>query len=433
MCIAFVATKKQGLPSEETLQHIFKSNPDGAGYVSVYTPPSKKRLMRMEKGIMNYKDFKDKLGLAFDLMTDDEDYIVAHTRIATSGGVSASKTHPFRMSDGSYLFHNGIASGVSVYMDKSESDTEWLAKHTTTLEQIANYDGLSRYLIVRPNGKMEKTDNWLKDDDGRWWTNSDYKPYPIYSYRGAYGYGHGYHYDEYDDYDAFGAYRGYNHTKPKSSPASTYPIINHSKVDLTPSVPPKSDDCVDGTCTINLPYTRKDFARYELLKRLTRTKTLNRIEHTIAKHDLEYDREANAWFSGMDKIDLNVAGGNVNISKPKKEINQPLSPSLNTIISRLGDEETSSGSELMQFIQDGVTREIARKYGEQYVDNIVIFVKNIRIKYDFTNSDYNFVLEYRFALDPGNEYRMRTGSITPVGIALLIEDMMDDIHEVYFS
>lgn len=214
MCIILYTTKKIGLPTDETLKFIFKSNPDGAGMACVYTNEEDKRFIRHQKGLMKEKEYMDTVKDFYNRMTKDDDYLIVHTRISTHGGVLEKNTHPFKTPDGSLLFHNGICSKVTPLLKGNESDTEYVANHFTTLEDLQKIDTLSRYIVIYPDGTCEKIGSWVQDADGRQWSNGGYIPYSYskYNYKSY----HSRYYDDTDDYN-LGYYSPSTHVKAPSS------------------------------------------------------------------------------------------------------------------------------------------------------------------------------------------------------------------------
>lgn len=65
-------------------------------------------------------------------------------------------------------------------MSGKESDSEWLAKNYVDEEWLKLHDSVSRFAVINKDGTLTKTDNWVKDVDGREWSNSGYTPYTSY-------------------------------------------------------------------------------------------------------------------------------------------------------------------------------------------------------------------------------------------------------------
>ena len=192
MCIMFYTTKKMGLPTDDTLDLIYESNPHGGGMAFVYHDKTTNKLMiGHEKGLMTKKLFVERVKSNFTFLTSDDDYMVAHTRIATSGGQSASKTHPFETVKGGYLFHNGIAplSILNQIKDHTLSDTEYLASIYEDIAWLKKTDPSSRYFVINPDGSFNMCGSWEKDKEGHLWSNGGYR-HRTYS-SGYYGYSRG--------------------------------------------------------------------------------------------------------------------------------------------------------------------------------------------------------------------------------------------------
>lgn len=100
MCVALVQQKGKALTAAE-LRRGWDSNPHGGGFAYV-----KDGKVAIEKGFMEYTDFRDAYFKAVGLYGENSPFLV-HMRIATSGGTSLSNTHPFPVKGGA-MIHNGI-------------------------------------------------------------------------------------------------------------------------------------------------------------------------------------------------------------------------------------------------------------------------------------------------------------------------------------
>jgi hypothetical protein len=125
---------------------------------------------------------------------------VFHSRIATSGGISAEKCHPFVMSDKNtkldktkgdapcVCFHNGV---LPIAIEKGLNDTQTFIKtHLFPLWECnkrallrGRFDNLisravsgSRFVIMGAKG-LRLFGNWTKDN-GIFYSNTGYKPVP---------------------------------------------------------------------------------------------------------------------------------------------------------------------------------------------------------------------------------------------------------------
>lgn len=204
MCIIMYATKKQGLPTETLLRSNFKSNSDGGGYAITFTDHKGRKKVEFMKGYMDFEPYYSAVKTAYDKLTADDDYIVMHMRIATSGGATKDKTHPFLSKKGYLIFQNGICpSAITKQLKEKESDTEWVAKNYQGIDWLKKLDDVSRWVIIDPKGNIDFLGTWVTDDDGRKWSNSGFRGWSNY-----------YHYPRnttsYYDY-------GYNSTSRKES------------------------------------------------------------------------------------------------------------------------------------------------------------------------------------------------------------------------
>lgn len=141
MCIIAIKNKGINLPSEKTLETMFKNNSDGAGFM--YEVDNK---VIINKGFMTFRSFKsalDKLSKQYDIT---ELPLVMHFRIATSGQVDGGTTHPFPIFEKRKILrkqyietdigvaHNGI---IPIKASHNMSDTmQYIAKHLTVYKRI---------------------------------------------------------------------------------------------------------------------------------------------------------------------------------------------------------------------------------------------------------------------------------------------------------
>lgn len=90
MCIIVAKKANVPMPSRNTLENCWHTNPDGAGLM--YAHGGK---VHVEKGIMTWADFAkslDRLGKQYDMQALS---LVMHFRISTQAGVNPENTHPF--------------------------------------------------------------------------------------------------------------------------------------------------------------------------------------------------------------------------------------------------------------------------------------------------------------------------------------------------
>ena len=141
MCIIAIKNKGVSLPSEQTLEAMFKNNSDGAGFM--YATDNK---VIINKGFMTFRSFKS----ALDKLKEEHDItslpLIMHFRIATSGQVDGGTTHPFPLSAKRKqlrkqhietdigIVHNGI---IPIKTPNNMSDTmQYIAKQLTVYKRI---------------------------------------------------------------------------------------------------------------------------------------------------------------------------------------------------------------------------------------------------------------------------------------------------------
>lgn len=179
MCIAIY--KPAGVCiSEEHLWNCYESNDDGWGFAA-RMPDS---TLHIRKGATLYRHFLDEY-----LPYQDKQCLI-HFRIKTHGEVNKRNCHPFRISPGLAVIHNGIIP-IDSNVDKSRSDTWhfvelvlkqmhrhrrdfWLRpEYQWALEQAIGY---SKLAFLRADGRYaiygEKAGDWEHDC---WWSNTSYK------------------------------------------------------------------------------------------------------------------------------------------------------------------------------------------------------------------------------------------------------------------
>lgn len=115
MCVIAIFDNKKR-PSEKQLRQMFDANPDGVGLA--WQLPADD-LVEVKKGLFTWQAVKD----ALKSIPEDAGTVLFHSRIATSGGVSAGKCHPYIIGEeslgdteatsglfGGVMAHNGIIS-----------------------------------------------------------------------------------------------------------------------------------------------------------------------------------------------------------------------------------------------------------------------------------------------------------------------------------
>jgi hypothetical protein len=230
MCI-IAAFKRGKRPDKATIERMMAKNPDGVGIAwntgkNAYFRKGFTSAKQAEKFIQTLTNTKGVLDIVF------------HARIATSGGVSAEKCHPFPMSaDDKQLnrvtyaggmpvvFHNGV---FSIDIDDGLNDSQTFIKkmlyplYKTDPNGLrkGKYDDIiemaisgSRLVILYPDGLRGYGVGWAEEAEA-WYSNSGYKAWQGY---GAY---YGYDADDWNDYDGY--YDDYREWQESGSKMSYY-------------------------------------------------------------------------------------------------------------------------------------------------------------------------------------------------------------------
>lgn len=214
MCIIVYKPKQKPLPKKEILQNCFNNNDDGAGYMY-----AKNNQVFFKKGFLTFDSFYKELKKDYEKNKLDNNNLVMHFRIGTSGGINKEKTHPFIISNNlhdldklsgsgkSCMVHNGILSDY-VNNNKELSDTQNFTKDFLyPVLKLANWNFKNDYvkkLIQQQIGNtnkiiiLDKNDNIYKygefiEDNGIYYSNTTYN----YSYKNYYS---NYYSSYYDDY-----------------------------------------------------------------------------------------------------------------------------------------------------------------------------------------------------------------------------------------
>lgn len=176
MCLAIYKPANTVVP-EEYLKEGFTSNPHGAGFCF-----HDGATLFYVKGLMNYASFL----LTYQKYVTSETAALIHFRWATLGPKDEAHTHPFLLTDGSCLIHNGPQ--ISNLGDKQRSDTrefaedilgnmefDDLSKHKNLLEGYLEYN---KVVVMSVAGEVtilnEDGGVW---EDGIWYSNHGYLPY----------------------------------------------------------------------------------------------------------------------------------------------------------------------------------------------------------------------------------------------------------------
>jgi hypothetical protein len=174
MCL-IIASPKGLTPPKDIVANALENNPDGWGIMV-----ARDGRIDVHKGFKNRaakKAIKRAAGFPF----------VFHARYATHGNVDVSNCHPFRVTEDTWLAHNGIIPGVAKPKDvKSDSwqfaealaeivttDTLWF-RSSLFVRDVADWIGPSNKMaFLRAEGKIEIANEdmgvWK---DGLWYSNS---------------------------------------------------------------------------------------------------------------------------------------------------------------------------------------------------------------------------------------------------------------------
>lgn len=194
MCI--IAIKKQGMdmPTTETIENMWYSNPDGAGIMW-----NEKGKVHIEKGFMTLESFEKRLEEINPEKLKDK-AVVMHFRITTHGGTCKENCHPFPVTGNRNVLgkpimntdlgmaHNGIISavtprkGISDTMEYDLSQLSIMKKIDPAfymkddwLELIENAIE-SKMAFLDPKGNI-RTVGIFEEADGILYSNNSYKSY----------------------------------------------------------------------------------------------------------------------------------------------------------------------------------------------------------------------------------------------------------------
>lgn len=215
MCI--IAIKKSGInfPTEETIENMWYSNPDGAGIM--YTKDGN---VVIDKGYMKLSEFLSRIDRLKDEIDTTEETVVLHFRIGTAGGNTPENTHPFPISKKIHrlqakhvvtdigVVHNGIIDikrpikEISDTMEYIRSKLVYIRhqekafyKNKKCLKRIAA-EITSKMAFLLPDRNVYTIGEFITDKDGMVYSNSSYKTYGY----GKLGMGWDYFSDFYDDF-----------------------------------------------------------------------------------------------------------------------------------------------------------------------------------------------------------------------------------------
>ena len=230
MCIIAIYNNKNQI-NKERLEYMTARNGDGIGIAAAYTNG-----VYFIKGLKSANSAEAVIRRAFELGAHT---VVFHARIATSGGVSAEKCHPYPLTadrtrlntikgtSGAVVFHNGI---LPIAHSVDENDTQAYIRKVLAPRSAEVLSGTfdevieltitgSRLVILTPDG-AKRYGSGREQEDGVWYSNSGFKPYTPSKY---------YRWNAWDDYDErtsdeFYGYSAY-YTRggiPRRKEAATY-------------------------------------------------------------------------------------------------------------------------------------------------------------------------------------------------------------------
>lgn len=192
MCIIAVYDFKSGIrPTKERVETMIKNNPDGVGIAY-----NNGKRVYFAKALTN----AEKVMEFFEGIPKSARDVVFHARIATSGGISAEKCHPYpltadddllnakqHLTKKAVVFHNGV---LPVSIEKGKNDTQTFIKHSLAPLYNASEEALrdgafddlielairdSRLVIMYPDGVRLYGSGWKADADGVVYSNASYK------------------------------------------------------------------------------------------------------------------------------------------------------------------------------------------------------------------------------------------------------------------
>lgn len=186
MCLAVY--KPAGvLPDWEAYAEGFRCNSHGAGFAVVHAGN-----IIVRKGFFTFDAFREAFAPVANLQA------AVHFRLATHGNKDADNCHPFLVTDGLALIHNGILD-IACDEDKTKSDTWHYA--TLVLRPMAERDpdffgrpemrflggsaiGDSKFVFLRADGQYaiwnESAGHWADDC---WFSNRSYVESPWWGRR----------------------------------------------------------------------------------------------------------------------------------------------------------------------------------------------------------------------------------------------------------
>jgi len=189
MCILIMRTAGQVI-TKKRLKACWVNNPDGGGVSWVNTDHlGRKKLITYKS--MDFNKFYKKIRRAERL--NPESNMIIHTRIGTSGELSTHNCHPFQVSKGLVMAHNGVISAARRDPNGKDNDTRMFIKdtvkelpsnfmdNTAICDMMGSYIGFSKLIFFNVDNEFmiinEDKGEWI---DGVWYSNSSYKTRTVY-------------------------------------------------------------------------------------------------------------------------------------------------------------------------------------------------------------------------------------------------------------
>lgn len=221
MCIIVIKKKGQKLPKKEILKNCYINNDDGCGYMFAEADE-----VNIKKGFFDFELFYKNLKNDYKKHNLKNKNLVMHFRIGTSGGLTASKCHPFPISNIEAdlnkqnincdigVVHNGILTNYTYNKNKTSDTQNFIKDFLYYLYKIDNnfyknkmcnilIDNQLDYnkLAILDKNDILTTYGDFIEDEGLLFSNTSYKTAKYYNYNYDYNYDYNYlkNYD-YDDY-----------------------------------------------------------------------------------------------------------------------------------------------------------------------------------------------------------------------------------------
>ena len=178
MCVICFSPKGVDAPTEEQIEDMFYTNPDGAGYA--YEEGGK---VKYKKGFINLDDLLEELK---PLEQWKNRNLALHFRIGTAGHNDEYTCHPFKITtnygemretegEGPVLFHNGILAEGGIIDEHSSDTQDFVASFAPMLKKYSKSKardkwlektiGTSKLLVMYGHNKYKMLGDWKKDGD----------------------------------------------------------------------------------------------------------------------------------------------------------------------------------------------------------------------------------------------------------------------------